>query len=105
MPVEVLQRAAADMCNWHDAEGKPSGMGVMEMSHRGKAFGSILQHAEASLRRLLAVPTDVHILLMQGGGLAQNAIVPLNLCGPALGGPRRALASILAPPQRQGLLS
>ena len=85
MPVEVLQRAAADMCNWHDAEGKPSGMGVMEMSHRGKAFGSILQHAEASLRRLLAVPTEFHILLMQGGGLAQNAIVPLNLCGPALG--------------------
>ena len=82
MPLEVLQRAAADMSNWHDADGKPSGMGVMEMSHRGKAFGSIVQHAEACLRRLLAVPEAFHMLFMQGGGLAQNAIVPINLCGP-----------------------
>ena len=87
MPLAVLQRAAAEMCNWHDANGKPSGMGVMEMSHRGKAFGSIVQHAEASLRRLLLVPEEFHILFMQGGGLAQNAIVPLNLCGPAPGKP------------------
>ena len=87
MPLEVLQRAAADMTNWHDAEGKPSGLGVMEMSHRGKAFGSILQHAEAGLRRLLAIPEEFHILFMQGGGLAQNALVPMNLCGPAPGKP------------------
>lgn len=87
MPLEVLQRAAADMCNWHDADGKPSGMGVMEMSHRGKAFSSIVQHAQASLRRLLAVPEEFHILFMQGGGQAQNAIVPMNLCGPVPGKP------------------
>ena len=87
MPLEVLQRAASEMSNWHDADGKPSGMGVMEMSHRGKAFGSIVQHAEATLRRLLAVPEAFHILFMQGGGLAQNALVPMNLCGPALGKP------------------
>lgn len=87
MPLEVLHRAAADMSNWHDADGKPSGMGVMEMSHRGKAFGSIVQQAQACLRRLLAVPDEFHILFMQGGGLAQNAIVPLNLCGPAPGKP------------------
>ncbi|NBX06143.1 MAG: 3-phosphoserine/phosphohydroxythreonine transaminase, partial [Betaproteobacteria bacterium] len=87
MPLEVLHRAAADMANWHDADGKPSGMGVMEMSHRGKAFGSIVQQAQACLRRLLAVPDEFHILFMQGGGLAQNAIVPLNLCGPAPGKP------------------
>jgi phosphoserine aminotransferase len=87
MPLAVLERAAAGMSNWHDADGNPSGMGVMEMSHRGKAFGSIVQQAQASLRRLLAVPDAFHILFMQGGGLAQNAIVPLNLCGPALGKP------------------
>ena len=87
MPLEVLQRAASEMSNWHDADGKSSGMGVMEMSHRGKAFGSIVQHAEATLRRLLAVPEAFHILFMQGGGLAQNALVPMNLCGPALGKP------------------
>ena len=87
MPLEVLERAASDMTNWHDADGKPSGMGVMEMSHRGKAFGSIVQHAEAGLRSLLAVPEAFHILFMQGGGLGQNAIVPMNLCGPDAGKP------------------
>ncbi len=74
MPVEVLQQAAADMLNWQG-----SGMGVMEMSHRGKAFMSIIESAERDLRELLAVPPHFRILFMQGGGLAENAIVPLNL--------------------------
>ncbi|OYQ39926.1 phosphoserine transaminase [Rhodoferax sp. TH121] len=74
MPVEVLEQAAAEMLDWHG-----SGMGVMEMSHRGKEFLSIYEHAEADLRELLAVPANFKILFMQGGGLAENAIVPLNL--------------------------
>jgi phosphoserine aminotransferase len=74
MPVEVLQQAAAEMLDWQGA-----GMGVMEMSHRGKAFMAILETAEADLRELLAVPAHFRILFMQGGGLAENAIVPLNL--------------------------
>jgi phosphoserine aminotransferase len=74
MPLEVLQQAAAEMTDWHD-----SGMGVMEMSHRGKEFISIYEQAEADLRELLAVPSNFKILFMQGGGLAENAIVPLNL--------------------------
>jgi phosphoserine aminotransferase len=51
----------------------------MEMSHRGKEFGEIYQQAEADLRELLAVPENFKILFMQGGGLGENAIVPLNL--------------------------
>jgi phosphoserine aminotransferase len=74
MPLEVLQQAAAEMTNWNG-----SGMGVMEMSHRGKEFISIYEQAEADVRELLAVPTNFKILFMQGGGLAENAIVPLNL--------------------------
>ncbi|MGE8396475.1 MAG: aminotransferase class V-fold PLP-dependent enzyme, partial [Comamonas sp.] len=74
IPEEVLQQAAAEMLNW-----RGSGMGVMEMSHRGKEFISIYETAEADLRELLAVPSNFHILFMQGGGLAENAIVPLNL--------------------------
>ena len=71
---EVLQQAASDMLDWHG-----SGMSVMEMSHRGKEFISIYEAAEADLRELLAVPAHFKILFMQGGGLAENAIVPLNL--------------------------
>ena len=74
MPLEVLQQAAAEMTDWHS-----SGMGVMEMSHRGKEFISIYEQAEADVRELLAVPSHFKILFMQGGGLAENAIVPLNL--------------------------
>ena len=81
MPLPVLERAAAEMSNWPDAQGRPSGMGVMEMSHRSPAFTTIVQHAERTLRGLLAVPEHFKILFMQGGGLAQNAIVPMNLCG------------------------
>jgi phosphoserine aminotransferase len=74
MPLEVLQQAAAEMTDWQG-----SGMGVMEMSHRGKEFISIYEQAEADVRELLAVPAHFKILFMQGGGLAENAIVPLNL--------------------------
>lgn len=74
LPLEVLSQAAIEMLNWHE-----SGMGVMEMSHRGKDFGEIYQTAQNDLRELLAIPVDFSILFMQGGGIAENAIVPLNL--------------------------
>ena len=74
MPEAVLKRAAAEMLDW---EG--SGMSVMEMSHRGREFGAICRQAEADIRDLLAVPEQFHILFMQGGGLGENAIVPMNL--------------------------
>ena len=74
LPEEVLQQAAREMLDWHG-----SGMGVMEMSHRGKEFISIAQQAEADLRALLAVPSNFRILFMQGGALAENAILPMNL--------------------------
>jgi phosphoserine aminotransferase len=76
MPDDVLRQAADEMLDWHG-----SGMGVMEMSHRGKEFGQIYAEAQADLRELLAVPDHFQLLFMQGGGLAENAIVPLNLSG------------------------
>ena len=74
LPEPVLTQAAAEMLDWHGC-----GMGVMEMSHRGREFISIHAQAEADLRDLLAVPAHFRILFMQGGGLGENAIVPLNL--------------------------
>ncbi len=74
IPDDVLQSAAAEMLNWHD-----SGMSVMEMSHRGKEFGQIYEEAQADLRELLAVPEHFKLLFMQGGGLGENAFVPMNL--------------------------
>ena len=74
MPLEVLQQAAAEISDWHG-----SGMGVMEMSHRGKEFMAIHEKALNDLRALLHIPSEFDILFMQGGGIAENAIVPLNL--------------------------
>jgi phosphoserine aminotransferase len=76
LPLEVLQQAAAEMTDWHG-----SGMSVMEMSHRGPEFMSIHDAALRDLRELLAVPENYKILFLQGGGLGENAIVPMNLVG------------------------
>ncbi len=76
LPEEVLRQAAAEMLDWQG-----SGMGVMEMSHRGKEFTAIAAAAEADLRELLAVPANYRILFMQGGAIAQNALIPMNLMG------------------------
>ncbi|MBE0612802.1 MAG: 3-phosphoserine/phosphohydroxythreonine transaminase [Burkholderiales bacterium] len=74
LPEKVLQQAAAEMLDWHG-----SGMSVMEMSHRGKEFVSIHAEAEKDLRELLAVPANYKVLFLQGGAIAENAIVPMNL--------------------------
>ncbi|HET9750879.1 MAG TPA: 3-phosphoserine/phosphohydroxythreonine transaminase [Casimicrobiaceae bacterium] len=77
MPLPVLERAQAELLDWHG-----TGMSVMEMSHRGAAFTSIIEKAERDLRALLAIPDDYRVLFLQGGALAQNAAVPLNLMAP-----------------------
>lgn len=76
LPEEVLQKAAAEMLDWHG-----SGMSVMEMSHRGKEFVGIAAKAEADLRALLAIPAGYKVLFLQGGAIGENAIVPMNLLG------------------------
>src|SRR5476649_1454721 len=74
LPEPVLEQAAAEMLDWHG-----SGMGVMEMSHRGKEFIAIHAEAEKDARELLAVPANYKVLFLQGGAIAENAIVPMNM--------------------------
>ncbi len=74
LPPSVLQQAADEMLDWHG-----SGMSVMEMSHRGKEFISIADEAQALLRELLSIPSNYKVLFMQGGAIAENAIVPMNM--------------------------
>ena len=76
LPEEVLRQAADEMLDWHG-----SGMSVMEMSHRGPEFMQIHAEALADLRDLLEVPANYRILFLQGGGIGENAIVPMNLFG------------------------
>jgi len=74
LPQQVLEKARDEMLDWHD-----SGMSVMEMSHRGKEFIAIHAHAEASLRELLGIAQNYRVLFLQGGAIAENAVVPMNL--------------------------
>jgi phosphoserine aminotransferase len=74
LPESVLRQAAEEMLDWHG-----SGMSVMEMSHRGKEFIAIHAEAESLLRELMGVPANYKVLFMQGGAMAENAIVPMNM--------------------------
>ncbi|KAL2338867.1 hypothetical protein Fmac_013313 [Flemingia macrophylla] len=75
LPESVLRRAQSELFLW-----RGSGMSVMEMSHRGKDFKSIIEKAEADLRTLLQIPSDYSVLFLQGGATTQFAAVPLNVC-------------------------
>jgi phosphoserine aminotransferase len=74
LPLEVLQKAAAEMC---DANG--TGQSVMEMSHRSKDFKPIIEKTESLLRELMGIPPNYKVLFLQGGASLQFSMVPLNL--------------------------
>ena len=76
LPETVLRQAADEMLDWQG-----SGMSVMEMSHRGPEFMGILARTKALLTELLAIPPNYRLIFLQGGGIGQNAIVPMNLLG------------------------
>ena len=74
LPLEVLERARDDIPDWQG-----SGMSVMEVSHRGKAFDAVASKAESDVRDLLDIPDDYEVLFLQGGATMQFAMVPMNL--------------------------
>ena len=74
LPESVLREAAAEMLDY-----RGTGMSVMEMSHRSKAFQSIIDQAEADLRKLMGIPDNYKVLFLQGGASQQFAMIPMNL--------------------------
>ena len=74
LPLEVLQRAGAEITNYNG-----SGMSVMEMSHRSKVFIKIFDETQAKLRKLMNIPEGYKILFLQGGATMQFGMIPLNL--------------------------
>jgi phosphoserine aminotransferase len=76
LPLEVLQQVQAELPDWQS-----SGMSVMEISHRSKAFIRVAEQAEQDLRALLAVPANYKVLFLQGGASGQFAAIPMNLAG------------------------
>jgi phosphoserine aminotransferase len=74
LPLEVLQQIQSELLDWQG-----SGMSVMEISHRSKAFIRVAEQAEQDLRDLLAIPGSYRVLFLQGGASGQFSAVPLNL--------------------------
>ena len=74
LPECVLKEAAAEMMDY-----KGTGMSVMEMSHRSKAYDEIIKTAEADLRELMNIPDNYKVLFLQGGASQQFAMIPMNL--------------------------
>ncbi|MFO7761799.1 MAG: 3-phosphoserine/phosphohydroxythreonine transaminase [Desulfobia sp.] len=77
LPEEVLEQAAKDIINYND-----KGIGLIELSHRGKEFMAIAREAADLIREGLDVPENYKILFLQGGASTQFAMVPMNLLGP-----------------------
>ena len=74
LPEEVLREAADEMLDY-----RGTGMSVMEMSHRSKAFAGIIGEAEADIRELMGIPDNYKVLFLQGGASQQFAMIPMNL--------------------------
>jgi phosphoserine aminotransferase len=76
MPLAALERAKADMLDFAG-----TGMSVMEISHRSKAYIALQDEAEALVRELMAIPAGYQVLFLQGGASLQFSMVPMNLAG------------------------
>lgn len=74
LPLEVLEQVRDDIPDWNG-----TGMSVMEVSHRGKAFMAVAAKAEQDFRDLLNIPENYSVLFLQGGATMQFSMVPLNL--------------------------
>ena len=74
LPEEVLREAADEMLDY-----RGTGMSVMEMSHRSKAFEQIITEAEQDIRDLMGIPDNYKVLFLQGGASQQFAMIPMNL--------------------------
>ena len=76
LPVSVLERAAGEILNYNG-----SGMSVMEMSHRSKVYDEIFQSVKEKLRKVMNIPSNYHVLFMQGGATGVFASLAMNLMG------------------------
>ncbi len=74
LPEPVLEQAQRDLMALPGV-----GMSVLEISHRSKAFEAIITGCEADIRTLAKIPSNYHVLFLQGGASLQFSMVPMNL--------------------------
>jgi phosphoserine aminotransferase len=74
LPFSVLQRIQEELFDWQN-----TGVSILEIGHRTPQFGALGEKIEASIRRILKVPSDFSILFLPGGAQIQFAMAPMNL--------------------------
>lgn len=77
LPEPVLREAQAELLSW-----KGLGLSVMEISHRSDLFQTLMDEAEASLRSLLNIPNQYHVLFLGGAARTHFAMIPMNFLAP-----------------------
>ena len=77
LPKSVMLKAQEEFVDYRGC-----GYGIIEESHRAKAFDEIIQAAEANFRTLLNISDDYAVLFLQGGASLQFAMVPMNIAVP-----------------------
>lgn len=70
MPQSVLETVQRELLDFGG-----TGSCLMELSHRSKAFETVMSEAERDLRTLLEIPEDYAVLFMQGGATAQVRVL------------------------------
>ena len=74
LPEEVMLQAQSEFMDWQG-----TGKSIMEIGHRTDEFRTIANHAEQSLRDILNIPEDYHVLFLSGGATQQFSVIPMNL--------------------------
>ncbi len=77
LPQSVLEETAAAILDYNG-----SGISLLSIAHREKAFTDIIEEASALVLKLLDLDADEYtVLWLQGGGRHQFAMVPMNFLG------------------------
>jgi phosphoserine aminotransferase len=74
LPLPVLEEIREEFLDF-----RGTGMSIVEISHRSKAFEETLNQAVERTKRLLSLGDDFHVVFIQGGASLQFCMIPMNL--------------------------
>lgn len=74
LPQEVFKQASQAVLEFN-----PTGLSILEISHRTPEFEAVVDEAVRLVKELLNVPEGYSVLFLQGGASLQFAMVPMNL--------------------------
>ncbi|MGL5742631.1 MAG: 3-phosphoserine/phosphohydroxythreonine transaminase [Legionella sp.] len=77
LPEAVLKEAQEELLDWNNL-----GISVLELGHRTPEFSALLKRAEQTLRELLAIPQNYHVLFLGGAARTQFSMIPMNFLYP-----------------------